>query len=84
MLGLVGAVTGALLALLIAALVNVLGLEWMPPGSAEPLPLVLRVWGETATILGVTVGLVAVATASAWWPAYRAARLNVVDALRHA
>ena len=83
MLGFVGAVAGALLALLIAALVNVLGLEWMPPGSAEPLPLVLRVWGETATILGVTIGLIAVATASAWWPAYRAARLNVVDALRH-
>ena len=82
-LGLVGAVSGALLALLIAALVNRLGLEWMPPGSAEPLPLVLRVWGETMTILGVTLGLIAVATASAWWPAYRAARLNVVDALRH-
>ena len=82
-LGLLGAVVGAFLALLIAALVNVLGLEWMPPGSAEPLPLVLRVWGETATIVGVTLGLIAVATASAWWPAYRAARLNVVDALRH-
>ena len=82
-LGFVGAVAGAVLALLISALVNLLGLEWMPPGSAEPLPLVLRVWGETATILGVTSGLIAVATASAWWPAYRAARLNVVDALRH-
>ena len=82
-LGLLGAVVGALLALLISALVNVLGLVWMPPGSAEPLPLVLRVWGETATIIGVTLGLIAVATASAWWPAYRAARLNVVDALRH-
>jgi putative ABC transport system permease protein len=82
-LGMVGAVTGALLALLTATLVNALGLEWMPPGSAEPLPLVLRVWGEWSTIVGVTLGLIAVATVSAWWPAYRAARLNVVDALRH-
>lgn len=83
LLGAAGAVTGVIAALLLAALINALGLQWLPPGSAEPLPLVFRVWGETGTILGVSVGLVLVAVASAWWPAYRAARLKIVDALRH-
>lgn len=84
LLGIAGAVTGVVLAVVIAAVVNALDLEWLPPGSAEPLALVLRVWGETQTIVGVTIGLLAVAVASAWYPAYRAAQLKIVDALRHA
>ena len=84
LLGAAGAVVGVVVALVLSALINLLGLEWLPPGSAEPLPLVFRVWGETATIVGVGAGLALVAIASAWWPAYRAARLGIVDALRHA
>ncbi len=84
LLGVAGAVGGAVFAVLVSALINSLGLEWLPPGSSEPLPLVLRVWGENAMIIGTTLGLIVVATASAWWPARRAARLKVVDALRHA
>jgi len=83
MLGVVGACAGALFALIASAIANRMGLTWLPPGSSEPLPLILRVWGETAMIVGTTVGLIAIATLSAWWPAYRAARLNVIDALRH-
>jgi len=83
LLGLVGAVSGAVLAVVVAAIVNRLGLTWLPPGSSEPLPLLLRVWGENRMIFGATVGLVMIAALSAWWPAYRAARLRVVDALRH-
>jgi putative ABC transport system permease protein len=83
LLGLGGALLGAITALAISGLVNRLGLEWLPPGSAEPLPLVLLVWGEPVMILGTTLGLIVIATVSAWWPAYRAAQLSVVDALRH-
>lgn len=83
-LGLAGAISGAVLALVVSAIVNALDLEWLPPGSAEPLPLVLRVWGETGSIVGVTIGLVVVAVLSAWYPAFRAAKLKIVDALRHA
>ena len=83
LLGLVGAVSGAILALVLAFVVNQMGLTWLPPGSSEPLPLLLRVWGENQMIASTTLGLVLIAVASAWWPAYRAARLNVVDALRH-
>jgi putative ABC transport system permease protein len=83
LLGLVGAGSGAVLAVVVAFVVNQLGLTWLPPGSSEPLPLLLRVWEENRMIAGTTFGLVVIAVASAWWPAYRAARLKVVDALRH-
>ena len=83
LLGLAGGLFGVVLALLLAAIANAMGLTWTPPGSAQPLPLTLTVWGENRMILGTTIGLVCIAIASAWWPSYRAAKLNVVDALRH-
>ncbi|MBS0306327.1 MAG: ABC transporter permease [Proteobacteria bacterium] len=83
LLGLAGGVFGIASALIAAFVVNHLGLEWLPPGNAGAMPLVLRVWGEWTTIVWTTAGLVVIALLSAWWPAYRAARLNVVDALRH-
>ena len=83
LLGLSGALAGLLMALGAAAIINRLDLHWLPPGSASPVPLELSVWGETSMIVGTTCGLILMATLSAWWPAYRAARLNVVEALRH-
>ena len=83
LLGLSGALAGLVLALGMAYLINHLDLHWLPPGSASPVPLELSVWGETTMIAGTTLGLIVMATLSAWWPAYRAARLNVVEALRH-
>ncbi|MBL0089968.1 MAG: ABC transporter permease [Ideonella sp.] len=82
-LGSVGATLGVVVAIMLSGLINRLGFEWLPPGNAVPMPLVLRVWGESGMLLGTTLGLIVIATLSAWWPAHRAARLNVVDALRH-
>ena len=84
LLGVSGALLGVLTALLVAVVVNHLDLTWLPPGTSEPLPLNLRVWGETRTIVGTTLGLIVIAAVSAWWPAWRAANLNIVEALRHA
>lgn len=84
LLGGTGAVAGAAIALLTALIVNNLHLTWLPPGSSAPLPLILRIWDETQMLAGTTAGLIIIAALSAWWPAYRAARLRVVDALRHA
>jgi putative ABC transport system permease protein len=84
MLGCGGALTGLSLALVVGGVVNALNLTWLPPGSSELLPLTLRIWGETTMLLLVTLGLILIATLSAWWPAWRAARLNIVEALRHA
>ena len=83
LLGLIGALAGVVAALGLAWLVNHSGLTWTPPGQANPIPLTVRVWGEAALILGTATGLVAVAGISAWWPARRAARKNIVEALRH-
>ncbi|MBK6472977.1 MAG: ABC transporter permease, partial [Betaproteobacteria bacterium] len=83
MLGIAGAVSGAVLALVVSIIVNRLGLTWLPPGSGHALPLLMRVWGETTTIVGTTFGLIAIGAFSAWWPARRASRLVIVDALRH-
>jgi len=83
LLGLCGALVGVVLALVLSAIANRMGLTWLPPGSVDALPLTLTVWGETKMIAGTTMGLLLIAVVSAWWPAYRAAQLNVVEALRH-
>ena len=84
LLGLFGAVVGVVCALATSFIINHSGLTWLPPGSAQYLPLTLRIWGEGRMMLFTTLGLMVVATLSAWWPAYRAAKMVVVDALRHA
>jgi putative ABC transport system permease protein len=84
MLGCAGAVTGILMAVLMGALVNISGLTWLPPGSSEHLPLQLRVLGDVTIVTVTALGLIAIATLSAWWPALRAAQLKIVEALRHA
>ncbi len=83
LLGCAGALLGAVLGLVLAAVVNQVAMPWLPPGNVELVPFTVRVWGESRLILGTLVGIVCIATVSAWWPAYRAARLDIVDALRH-
>jgi putative ABC transport system permease protein len=82
-LGGFGALLGLSVALLIAYAVNHSGLTWVPPGRAEPVPLGIWVWGDSALMVNTVLGLAGIAVLSAWTPARRAAKLNVVDALRH-
>lgn len=84
LLGIAGAAVGVLCAAGIAAAVNAWGVTWVPPGWSRPAPLSIRVWGEPRMMIGCAVELLVVALLSAWWPARRAARMNIVDALRHA
>lgn len=83
LLGSIGALLGVGIALGVASLINHSGLTWTPPGYVYAYPLKVRVWGDARLIVGSAVGLVLVAIVSAWWPANRASRLAVVDALRH-
>jgi putative ABC transport system permease protein len=83
LLGLCGALLGAVLALVLAVVINQIGMPWLPPGNVELVPFTVNVWGENRMIFGTTFGLIGIATLSAWWPAHRAARLDVVEALRH-
>jgi len=83
LLGVCGALLGVVLAFVVSIVVNRLDIPWVPPSTIEPVPLTIRVAGELRMIIGTTIGLIIIAIASAWWPAYRAAKLNVVEALRH-
>lgn len=83
LLGLGGALVGALLAVIVAQLVNRAHISWIPPGQVYPVNLTIRLWGEFDLIAMTVAGMVLVAVVSAWWPAHRAARMPVVDALRH-
>ena len=83
LIGAVGATVGALLAIGIAALVNSAGLTWMPPGNSSPSPFQVDVLKHPAMVVATWIALTLVAVAAAVLPANRAARLSVVDALRH-
>ena len=83
LIGAIGATVGAALACTIAALVNYAGLTWIPPGNATEVPLRLAVAGHPLLLFGAWFGLAIVTTLAALLPANRAARLPVVDALRH-
>ncbi len=83
LLGAIGASVGLVLAVVVAVLVNRAGLTWTPPGNASPVPFRLYLFTDRGLILGTWLGLVLVATIAALIPANRAAKLQVVDALRH-
>jgi putative ABC transport system permease protein len=83
LLGSMGALLGVVFALVISYLINHSGIAWTPPGYVVEYPLMVRVWGSPRLVFGSSVGLLVVAVVSAWWPANRAAKLNIVDALRH-
>lgn len=82
-LGVLGAALGIAVAIGAAWVINRMGLTWTPPGRVEPVALAVRVAGEPRMMLGSAVALVIVAALSAILPAARAARMNIVDALRH-
>jgi putative ABC transport system permease protein len=83
LLGVIGASAGLLAGAAIAFLVNRAGLTWTPPMQARPVPLHLLATNIEPLAIGVWLGLVALATLAALIPANRAARMQVVDALRH-
>jgi len=82
-IGVFGATIGVLIAYAVAFAVNHAGLTWMPPGNAQPVPFRLYLVGAWGFSAVVWAGLIVVATLASLLPASRAARLRVVDALRH-
>jgi putative ABC transport system permease protein len=84
LLGAIFAAVGVVLAFVVATAINHAGLTWTPPGNANAVPFRLAIPSSRPLLLaGTWIGLVLVATIAALLPANRAARLPVVDALRH-
>ena len=83
LLGLIGATVGVIVAAVIVFAVNHSGLTWTPPGQVSAVPFRLDLFTRKSLVFGTWFGLVLVSTISAYFPANRAAKLPVVDALRH-
>ncbi|MDR3439419.1 FtsX-like permease family protein [Telmatospirillum sp.] len=82
-LGAFGASAGLFLADVAAFGVNRCGWTWTPPGQSAAIPFRLLTSGVAPMIAAVWLGLVLIATIASLVPANRAARMAVVDALRH-
>ena len=84
MLGGIGASVGTILAQVIGVVVNSAGVKIVLPGTADAMHLKLLTSSAVWPLVGaVWVGLVAMSILAAVFPANRAARMVVVDALRH-
>lgn len=83
LLGAIGATGGVVLAQALALLFNRSGVTWTPPGQSSPVPLMVMTSGVEGLLVRAWLGLLLMATIAAVIPANRAARLKVVDALRH-
>jgi putative ABC transport system permease protein len=84
LLGAIGSAAGLAGALGIAWLINHSGWTWTPPGYSYAYLILVRVGQNAPLLAGSIAGMIGVTVASAWWPAGRAAKLEIVDALRHA
>lgn len=83
LLGLIGSAIGVAAALGIAYVINHSGWSWVPPGYSYAYLILVRVGQDLTLLTGSVIGMILVTVISAWWPANRAARLAIVDALRH-
>jgi putative ABC transport system permease protein len=83
LLGLIGATLGLVIASLITVAVNNASFTFTPPGIVRPIPFALYMFGDGAILAGTWFGLTVIAAIAASVPANRAARMQIVDALRH-
>ena len=83
LLAFAGAVLGTAIAALCSLGINALGLRWIPPNAAEYMPLTVAVLGQYQTMATIVVAATIFSTLAALPAASKAARLNIVEALRH-
>lgn len=83
LLGIAGSILGVAFALLVAYGINHSGWSWTPPGYSYAYLILVRVGQDLPLLFGCVFDMLVVTLLSAWWPARRAARLVIVDALRH-
>lgn len=78
----IGCAAGSCLSLALRAVVNRSHLMMpAPPGVAHPVELFIRFYPEAYGL--ALAGMLAAGCLATWWPARRAARLSIVEALTH-
>jgi putative ABC transport system permease protein len=82
-IGVIRATSGTLLAIVLTTGINHAGITYRMPISASPIPLYLMTDRINGLLSGVGLALVLIAIVASIVPANRAARMKVVDALRH-
>ncbi len=82
-IGVAGASLGIMVAITITALFNQAGLQWTPPNNASSTPLQILLFANPMLLIGSWLLMVIVATVSSVTPARFAAKMNIVDAIRH-
>jgi putative ABC transport system permease protein len=82
-LGVIGATLGIFAGQALALLFNHSGAMWTPPGQATAIPLQVMTSGAGKLLSAAWLALVTIAALASLVPANRAARLQIVDALRH-
>lgn len=82
-LGMSGATIGTILAIIIASLINMSGLTWMPPGYVKPVLLTILIMQNPMFVASCWLFLVILSSISSFFPARKAGRMIIVDALRH-
>jgi putative ABC transport system permease protein len=80
-LGGVGCLVGALASVAVATSINAAQISYTPPSSSGAVALFVAVLPRTLAASALILTLVA--TLAAFWPARRAARIEIVDALGH-
>lgn len=83
LLGVIGATLGTVVALGTSAAINWAELVWIPPDYATPVLLSVHLFLSPFFLPACWLGMVAVTTLSSLLPARNAARMPIVDALRH-
>lgn len=82
-LGLIGGILGALLAIVGELVINSLGIVYVPPGGSFYTKLEVLVLRAPIILVVCFGGALLAALFSAIFPAHRASRMIIVDALRH-
>jgi putative ABC transport system permease protein len=83
LMGVMGATIGSLIAAVAAIIINASGITWTPPNYVEPVHLVVQVFQNPAFLPMTWLVLILLAVISSFIPARKAARMMIVDALRH-
>ena len=82
-IGVAGATLGIIIAIVITYIFNNAGLEWTPPSNASSSALQILLYANPLLLIGTWLLMVFVASISSLIPARFAAKMNIVDAIRH-